>query len=70
MQHILKLYTYEESNSLLDIYTKPTHNINCFYLHILRDENDTLINFLKFENITFLHSNRIFLLLAMILMLC
>ena len=50
IQYILKLYTYEGSNSLLDIYTKPTHNITRFCIHILTGENDTLFNFLNFED--------------------
>ena len=50
IQHILKLYTYEGSNSLLGIYTKPAHNIAGFYIHILTGENDTLFNFLNFED--------------------
>ena len=50
LRYILKLYTHEGCNALLDIYNEPTHNITSFYIHILSGENDTLFNFLNFED--------------------
>ena len=51
IEYILDLYDYENSNSIMNINHEPTINITTFYICLLKDENNTIFNFIDLEEI-------------------